>query len=230
MTPPEFSVSLMCMDLMNAGAQLDVLDSHASGYHMDLMDGHFAPNVALSPDFIKATGRRSAVPMEVHLMTEDPTAWIDQLVANGSSTLSLHSETIIKNSFRLLTKIKESGCGAGVVLNPGTPLSQVQHYLSRIDLLTLMTVDVGYAGQPFIPEVLDKIREAVRLRETEGYQYKIQIDGSCNAKTFGVLREAGAEVFILGNSGLFDLDPDLETAWATMIGHFEAATGERVGG
>lgn len=229
MRPAQFSISLMCMDLMDAGRQVDILNSRADAYHMDIMDGHFAPNLTLSPDFVKATGTRAALPMEAHLMTEHPGQWLDALAAGGAATLSVHAETITRDTFRTMGQIRSLGCRVGLVLNPGTPLSQVADWLGRVDLLTLMTVDVGFAGQPFIPEMLDKIKEAAHLRETGGFDYSIQIDGSCNDRTFAMLREAGAEVFILGNSGLFDLDPDLATAWDTMIAGYERATGETVG-
>lgn len=225
----QFAVSLMCMDFMDAGSQLDLLDTRADGYHMDIMDGHFAPNITLSPDFVAATGRRTRLPMEAHLMTDTPNQWLEKLAEAGAKTLSVHAETITRDTFRTLNRIRELGCDVGLVLNAGTPLSQVADYLSRVDLLTLMTVDVGFANQPFIPEVLDKIKDAARRRDAEGFGYAIQIDGACNGNTFGMLRDAGAEVFVLGNSGFFGLDPDLATAWDAMIASYEGATGEHIG-
>lgn len=221
---PEFSVSLMCMDLMRAGEQLAVLNDRANQYHVDIMDGHFAKNITLSPDFVKAAYDFGALPMDMHLMTEHPGDWIELLAENGASTISVHAETVNRDAFRQLDRIRSSGCGTGVVLNPATPLSEVQHYLERIDLLTIMTVDVGYAGQPFITEMLRKIEAAAELKRAEGLGFKLQIDGSCNSRTFGSLWDAGAEVFILGSSGLFGLDPDLATAWAIMQRSFSDAT------
>lgn len=228
--PAQFSVSLMCMDFMDVGSQLEILDSRANAYHMDVMDGHFAPNITLSPDFVSAIGKRARLPMEVHLMTEAPNQWLEQLAGAGAETLSVHAETITRDTFRTLNRIQNLGCQVGLVLNPGTPLNQVSDYLSRIDLLTLMTVDVGFAGQPFIPEVLDKIKEAADRRDQGGFHYAIQVDGSCNGETFGKLRDAGAEIFILGNSGLFNLDADLTTAWEKMIASYQRATGEQLSG
>ena len=112
-------------------------------------------------------------------------------------------------------------------MNPATPLSYIKHYLNRIDMLTIMTVDVGFAGQPFIEEMIDKIKEARDVREKYGYNYKIQIDGSCNVKTFKRLRDAGADVFVVGSSGLFKNDPDLNKACDIMYENFEKETGER---
>ena len=126
----------------------------------------------------------------------------------------------------MMNMIKSLGCKTGVVLNPATPLSYVKHYLNRIDLLTIMTVDVGFAGQPFIEEMLDKIKEAKELKEKYGYTYKIQIDGSCNPKTYKRMYDAGAEVLIVGSSGLFGLNEDLNKACDQMFEDFNRAIAE----
>jgi len=226
---PEFSVSLMCMDLMRAGEQLAVLNERADLYHVDIMDGHFAKNITLSPDFVKAAHDFGALPMDMHLMTEHPGEWIDVLAGNGAAIISVHAETVNRDAFRVLDRVRSLGCRTGVVLNPATPLSEIQHYLERVDLLTIMTVDVGYAGQPFIEEMLPKIEAAAGLKRTEGLAFRLQIDGSCNGRTFERLWNAGAEVFILGTSGLFGLDPDLATAWRMMEQSFSDATSVRLG-
>ncbi len=225
---PEFSVSLMCMDFLDIKNQLEILNKRADMYHVDIMDGHFCKNITLSPDFIRAAGRAAKLPMDVHLMTENPNDWLEPVAKAGATYIAPHAETINTDAFRVLARIKELGCKAGVVLNPATPLQAIEHYIGRLDMVTIMTVDVGYAGQPFIPEMLDKIAEAKRLREKKGYHYKIQIDGSCNVKTFGRLREAGADVFILGSSGLFGLDADLNTAYDKMLGQYQAETKEEM--
>ena len=142
--------------------------------------------------------------------------------------ISPHAETINTDCFRTLNRIRAAGCQVGVTLNPATPLSYCQHYLNRIDVLTLMTVDVGYAGQPFIEEMLEKIAQAARLREENGWHYKIMIDGSCNQKTFRRLYEAGADVFVMGSSGLFSLDADLKAACDTMKRLFAQETGVKL--
>ena len=108
------------------------------------------------------------------------------------------------------------------VLNPATPLSYIQHYIHLVDKITIMSVDPGFAGQPFIREMLSKIAEAKRLKEENGYKYIIEVDGSCNSGTFKELAEAGTECFIVGTSGLFNLDEDLTVAWDKMIENFNA--------
>ena len=218
----------MCMDLLKIREQIQVLNLHADFYHIDIMDGHFVKNITLSPDFVKAVARVSRVPLDCHLMVTHPDDYITMLAQAGATFLSPHAETINTDCFRTLNRIRAAGCQVGVTLNPATPLSYCQHYLNRIDVLTLMTVDVGYAGQPFIEELLEKIAQAARLREENGWHYKSMIDGSCNQKTFRRLYEAGADVFVMGSSGLFSLDADLKAACDTMKRLFAQETGVKL--
>lgn len=222
----EFSPSLMCMDFLKMEEQFNILNDRVDMYHVDIMDGHFCKNITLSPDLVKTFHKVAKKPMDCHLMTTNPTDWIEILAQAGATYISPHAETINTDAFRVLNLIRSLGCKTGVVLNPATPLSYVKHYLNRIDMLTLMTVDVGFAGQPFIEEVLDKVREAKELREKYGYTYKIQIDGSCNERTYKRLYDAGAEVFIVGSSGLFGLDKDLTAACDKMYETFERCIAE----
>lgn len=220
---PQFAVSLMCMDLMDIKNQLETLNQRADYYHIDIMDGHFCKNITLSPDFTKACSKVASLPMDAHLMTTNPGDWLEPLAAAGVSYLSPHAETINTDAFRTLNRIEQLGCKTGVVLNPATPLDYIRHYIERIDLLTIMTVDVGYSGQPFIPQMLQKIEQAAELKAKKGYTYQIQIDGSCNKDTFQRLNNAGAEIYVVGNTGLFRLDPDLNKAYDRMLADFEQA-------
>lgn len=222
----QFAPSLMCMDFLRIERQLDILNARADYYHVDIMDGHYCKNMAFSPDFIASVSKAATLPMDVHLMTTNPGDWLEPVAKAGAAFISPHAETINVDAFRVLNRIEALGCKPGVVLNPATGLESVRHYLSRLEMLTIMTVDVGYAGQPFIPEMLDKIREAKRLKEQNGYKYRIQIDGQANRKTFRPLSEAGAEILIVGASGLFSLDGDLNVAYDKMLAHFD---GERNG-
>jgi len=219
----EFAPSLMCMDFLKIEEQISILNDRIDMYHADIMDGHFCKNITLSPDFIKSFAMVAKKPIDCHLMTTDPMDWIDSLAEAGVTYISPHAETINSDAFRVLNYIKSKGCKTGVVLNPATPLSYSEHYLNRIDLLTIMTVDVGFAGQPFIEEMLEKIKEAKCLKEEHGYSYKIQIDGSCNKNTYKRLMEAGAEVLVLGTSGLFGLDNDLNCACDKLHHEFKNA-------
>ena len=222
----EFSPSLMCMDFLKMEEQFNILNDKVDMYHIDIMDGHFCKNITLSPDLVKTFSKVAKKPMDVHLMTTNPTDWIEKVAEAGAEYISPHAETINGDAFRVMNMIKSLGCKTGVVLNPATPLSYVKHYLNRIDLLTIMTVDVGFAGQPFIEEMLDKIKEAKELKEKYGYTYKIQIDGSCNPKTYKRMYDAGAEVLIVGSSGLFGLNEDLNKACDQTFEDFNRAIAE----
>lgn len=217
----KFSPSLMCMDLSKFKEQVDVLNEKADFYHVDIMDGHFVKNITLSPFFIEQLKKISKLPIDAHLMVENPSDFVDMTIDAGADYISLHAETITGDAFRLINLIKEKGRKFGVVLNPATPLESIRHYIHHVDKLTIMTVDPGFAGQKFVTEMIDKIKEAKELKEKNQYKYLITIDGSCNEKTFKVLTDAGAEVLIVGSSGLFNLDEDVSKAWELMIENFE---------
>ena len=200
---PMFNPSLMCMDLLDIKNQAEILNERCDLYHVDIMDGHFVKNITLSPDFVKAFSTIAKKPIDCHLMVTDPDDYIEVLAENGAGYICPHAET----------------------LNPANPLSYIREYIDRIDKLTIMTVDPGFAGQPFIKEMLGKIRETKELKEKYGYKFLIEIDGSCNQRPFKELYEAGAEVFIVGSSGLFSKDKDLKKAWDIMREEFRTATG-----
>lgn len=212
----KFSVSLMCMDLLKLKEQLEILNERADMLHVDIMDGHYVKNITLSPMFVEAISKVTKIPIDVHLMTEYPSDYIEELAKAGATYICPHAETINKDAFRVINMIKNNGAKVGIVINPATPLDYIKHYIHLIDKLTIMTVDPGFAGQPFIPEMLEKIKEAKEYKEKNGLNFLIEIDGSANQKTFKRLYEAGAEVFIVGSSGLFSLDEDLNLAYDKM--------------
>ena len=215
--------SLMCMDLANVAGQLAFLDTVAEAYHVDIMDGHFAKNLALSPDFVKTCRNESGLPIDAHVMADEPWSWVEPLALAGATTLSVHAETIERMAFRLFGAIRDVGCSVGVAVNPATPLTALEAYLEEIDVLTIMTVDVGYAGQAFISPMLRKVRSAAQMKAERGLSYTIQVDGACNAETYAPLIAAGAEQLVLGSSGLFGLDDDISRAWRAMAAQVGAA-------
>lgn len=221
-----FSPSLMCMDLLDIKNQTEILNERADFYHVDIMDGHFVKNITLSPDFVKAMSKIATIPMDCHLMVTNPYDYIETLAQAGATYISPHAETINSEAFRVINKIKSLGCKVGIVLNPATPVEYIQHYIHHIDKITVMSVDPGFAGQPYIPEMLEKIKKLKELKEANNYKYLIEVDGSCNQKTFKELKKAGAEVFIVGSSGLFNNDKDLRKAWDIMIETFNKETSQ----
>lgn len=220
---PQFSVSLMCLDFLRIKEQLEALNHKADYYHIDIMDGHFCKNITLSPDMIRACKRVSTLPMDVHLMTTTPTDWLDVVAEAGADFISVHAETVNTDAFRTLRHIENLGCKKGMVLNPATTLATIEHYAELLDMLTIMTVDVGYAGQRFIEQMLPKIELASTWKERHGYSYSIQIDGGCNQATFKRLVNAGADVLVVGTSGLFGLDDDVNIAYDKMLAEYCAA-------
>ena len=230
---PFINPSLMCMDFLDIRHQLEVLNPRVDFYHFDIMDGHYVPNITLSPDLAAAIAPVCEKPLDFHLMVTDPQLFlgpcrkaVEPLTQRGiQSFFSPHAEIINGKAFRIIDQIRAAGLRPGVAINPETPLSMVESYLHRLDKVTFMSVDPGFAGQPFIPEMLDKVRQAKALKQSdpEKYHFIIEIDGSCNKRTFGLLAQAGIESFIVGTSGLFHNDPDLERAYEIMMEDFNRA-------
>lgn len=216
----KFSPSLMCMDLTRFREQIEAMNDKAAFYHVDIMDGSYVKNITLSPFFIENLRKITTVPIDVHLMVNHPEDIIPMCLAAGADIISFHPETANNKIFRLLTQIKEAGKRCGVVLNPATPAEAINEYAHLLDKVTVMSVDPGFAGQQFIPQTLDKIRQLIRMREQRGWHYLTEIDGSCNARTFKQVAASGVEVFIVGTSGLFSLAEDMNEAWACMEASF----------
>lgn len=221
----QISPSLMCMNLMEIKQQLSVLNSRADFLHVDIMDGHYVKNITLSPFFIEQIRPHTPVAIDVHLMVEHPNDFIEAVAKAGADYICPHAETINRDAFRVINHIRSLGKKVGIVLNPATPVSFIHHYIHLLDKITVMTVDPGYAGQPFIPEMVQKIQELKALKLAHGHRYLIEIDGSCNQRTYGTLLDAGAEVLIVGTSGLFTLHDDLATAWTMMRDSIDTAQG-----
>ncbi|AEC17147.1 D-allulose 6-phosphate 3-epimerase [Gallibacterium anatis] len=211
------SPSLMCMDLLKFKQQIEFLDQHVDYFHIDIMDGHYVPNLTLSPFFVQQVNRIATKPLDCHLMVTKPENYIDDLAKAGADMITLHVETISGQAFRLFEKIRKLDMKVGLIFNPETPIEAAKYYLHKIDKVTVLTVDPGFAGQSFIPEMLDKIEELKKYREQNKLNYLIEIDGSCNPKTFKTLLNVGADVFIVGSSGLFNNNPDIEMAWNIMM-------------
>ncbi len=213
----KISVSLMCMDLLKLEKQVLLLNERADMFHIDIMDGHYVKNITLSPMFIKAIRPIAKLPIEVHLMVENPMDFIEEVARCGADYISPHAETINKDAFRVINHIKSLGKKVGVVLNPATNFDYIKHYVNLLDKITIMTVDPGFAGQRFIDNMLDKVQEIKQYKEDNGLNYLIEIDGSCNDKTFESLLERGADILIVGTSGLFSKAENLDEAYDIML-------------
>lgn len=213
----KISPSLMCMDLINIKAQLSFLNQHADFLHVDIMDGHYVKNITLSACFIEQIKPHTSIPIDVHLMVEHPSDFIDQMANAGADYISPHAETINSNAFRIINHIHQLNKKVGIVINPATPVEYISQYIHLLDKITVMTVDPGYAGQPFIPEMLEKIKTLSELKQKNDFKFLIEVDGSCNINTYEKLLSAGAEVLVMGSSGLFKKNLSLEDAWQKMV-------------
>ncbi|MCT3294892.1 D-allulose 6-phosphate 3-epimerase [Lactiplantibacillus pentosus] len=227
MSNVQISPSLMTMDLDKFKTQLEFLDQHVDSYHIDIMDGHFVPNITLSPWFIQEVRKISKRPMSAHLMVTDAPFWVQQLIDIKCECICMPAEVINGLAFRLIDQIHDAGLKAGVVLNPETPISVVEPYIELLDKITIMTVDPGFAGQRFLASALQKIVALRALRDQNGYKYLIEMDGSSNRAHFKMIDEADPDIYIVGRSGLFGLNDHIDTAWSQMVKDYEETTGKK---
>ncbi|MDC0750441.1 D-allulose 6-phosphate 3-epimerase [Enterococcus innesii] len=226
MNKVEFSPSLMTMDLDKFKEQITFLNDQVDSYHIDIMDGHYVPNISLSPWFIQEVRKISTLPLSAHLMVTEPAFWVLQLIDINCEWICMHAEVLDGLAFRLIDQIHDAGLKAGIVLNPETPVSVILPYIDLLDKVTIMTVDPGFAGQRFIEGALDKIVELRELREEYDYHYVIEMDGSSNRKSFKRIDEANPDIYIVGRSGLFGLDDDIAKAWSIMVADYQEMTGK----
>ena len=180
-----------------AGAQL---------IHVDVMDGHFVPNITIGPPVVKSIRKTTKLPLDVHLMIADPDKYIPAFVEAGADMLTVHAEAAVHLD-RTLNFIRSHNVAAGVSINPATPISHVQYALGLADLLLIMTVNPGFGGQKFIPYTLEKIREARQVIENRAYRCVIEVDGGIDSETVPDVVRAGAEVLVAGSAIFQAPDP-----------------------
>ena len=179
----------------------------ADWVHFDVMDGNFVPNITFGPDMCKALRPLTDLPLDVHLMVEHPSDWIEPFKKAGADILTIHVESSERHLHRALQSIHAAGMKAGVVLNPATPVSACVHLLPECDLVLLMSVNPGFGGQSFIPETLFKIRELKNEIGSRGLNTLIEIDGGVNPDTAKACIEAGADVLVAGSAVFKAPDP-----------------------
>lgn len=170
--------------------------------HVDIMDGHFVPNLTIGPDVTRAIRKATTLPLDVHLMIDNPDNYLAAFVDAGADWLGVHVEAAV-HLHRTLQRIKELGAKATVVLNPATPLTSLEVILPEVDMVLLMTVNPGFAGQKFIPEVLPKVRQLRQIIDQRRLPVLLEVDGGVHRDTIDALVEAGADVLVSG-SGIFN--------------------------
>lgn len=203
-----FATSMMCVDYFNLKDQIKIIEKHTDYYHIDIMDGHFVPNLALSFDFIKQLRAYTNKAIDAHLMMTDPEKFIDLLMELKVDYISLHPKTIEKDVFRIIKKLKENHIKFGIVLSPSMGLDDIYYYRHHVDKITVMTVEPGFAGQKVIPEAIDKIKEVFEYRKQHQLDFLIEVDGSNNFETFEDYYKNGTDIFILGSTLFKEEDLD----------------------
>ncbi|WP_117016785.1 ribulose-phosphate 3-epimerase [Aeribacillus pallidus] len=178
---------------------IDVEKGGADYIHVDVMDGHFVPNITIGPLIVQAIRPVTKLPLDVHLMIEQPDRYIPAFVEAGADLLSVHAEAC-PHLHRTIHLIKSNGVKAGVVLNPHTPVSMIEHVIEDVDLVLLMTVNPGFGGQAFIPSVIKKIQQVSSILKERNLQVEIEVDGGINAETAKLCVEAGANVLVAGSA------------------------------
>jgi len=195
--------SILSADFTRLGEQIAECEvAGADWIHVDVMDGHFVPNLTMGPFIVEACRRATQLPLDVHLMVESPERLLEAFAKAGASHLTVHVETCL-NLERTLQEIKALGCAAGVTLNPDTPVEAIEPVLPMVDLVLVLTVHPGYSSQVFLPETTPKVAALRRMLDSIGSPARLEVDGGISAQTLPEVREAGANAFVAAHA-VFD--------------------------
>ncbi|QHA91747.1 ribulose-phosphate 3-epimerase [Bacillus sp. N1-1] len=192
--------SILASDFARLGEEVKDVEAAGADYiHVDVMDGHFVPNITIGAPIVRALRPVTSLPLDVHLMIENPDQYIEEFADAGADILTVHAEAC-PHLHRTIQLIKSKGVKAGVVINPATPVDAIKHVIEDVDLVLLMTVNPGFGGQAFINRVLSKITETKQLADSLGVAPEIEVDGGVNAETARACIEAGATVLVAGSA------------------------------
>lgn len=192
--------SILSADFARLGEQIDEVARAGADYiHVDVMDGHFVPNITIGAPVVASIRRVTTLPLDVHLMIEHPERYVSQFAQAGADIITVHVEASphLHATIRL---IKELGARAGVSINPPTPLGVVEEFLPHVDLVLVMSVNPGFGGQPFIPETLPRMARIRKILDDRGLRVELEVDGGVNADNAPDIVKAGADVLVAGNS------------------------------
>ncbi|HEK9982177.1 TPA: ribulose-phosphate 3-epimerase [Streptococcus equi subsp. zooepidemicus] len=220
MSSLKIAPSILAADYACFAAELARIEKTNAEYvHIDIMDGQFVPNISFGADVVASMRKHSKLVFDCHLMVVNPERYVEAFAQAGADIMTIHVESTL-HSHGALQKIRAAGMRAGVVINPGTPVSAVEPLLSLVDQVLIMTVNPGFGGQAFIPECLEKVAAIAKMRDERGLSFDIEVDGGVDDKTIRACYQAGANVFVAG-SYLFkaaDLAAQVQTLRAALNG------------
>jgi ribulose-phosphate 3-epimerase len=208
----ELAPSILSADFARLAEQVDAARlGGGTVIHVDIMDGHFVPNLTVGPPVVKSLRKTTDLPLDCHLMIENPDQYIPEFAEAGAKWISVHQEAC-PHLNRTLHLIKSHDCQAGVVINPATPVDALSEVLDIVDYVLVMSVNPGFGAQKFIPSTLHKVRRLVDLRSEKGFDYRIEIDGGVALDTVAEVVRAGAEILVAGNAVFGHGDPKRNAA------------------
>ncbi|MBP1950709.1 ribulose-phosphate 3-epimerase [Virgibacillus litoralis] len=192
--------SILSADFSKLGDEIQNVEQGGADYiHVDVMDGHFVPNITIGPLIVEAIKPKTKLPLDVHLMIENPDAYIPMFAEAGASIITVHQEAS-RHLHRTIQLIKDNGVKAGVVLNPATPVDTIKDILHEIDMVLIMTVNPGFGGQSFIHHAVQKIEQVADWRNELNLSFEIEVDGGVNKNTAKLCTDAGADVLVAGSA------------------------------
>ena len=204
---PEILPSILSADFARLGEQIAQVEAAGCRMlHVDVMDGHFVPNITLGPPVVKSVRAATRLTLDVHLMIEDPDTYAPAFIEAGADQVSVHQEAC-RHLDRTLRMIQGLGAKAGVVINPATPVATLDEVLDIVDFVLVMSVNPGFGGQKFLPHALRKVRELAVRRRAQGLQFRIEIDGGVSKENVHAIVDAGAEWMVAGSSVFHSVNP-----------------------
>jgi ribulose-phosphate 3-epimerase len=196
----QIAPSILSADFARLADEIAAAESGgATVLHVDVMDGHFVPNITIGPPVVKSLRKHTKLPLDCHLMIENPDDYIPAFAEAGANWISVHQEAC-RHLDRTLNLIKDNHCRAGVVLNPATPVELLSEVLDVVDYVLVMSVNPGFGGQKFIPNALGKISKLYMARAAKGLSYQIEVDGGVSHETIGEIVRSGADILVAGNA------------------------------